>query len=178
MLEYHQSAGVEYLVTVVISGGSTVPAVYWRSGSAIFTQANSPSIAIGTSDPSERNSSLCAVGLNDGSNDRLYIFYTDPGESSSREKEIKFVKSPSITGGGVGTIAAGSYSSATISGAYTNNKIDGFFDYTNDRLVIIFRNPTTGFVDVAFSDDYGSTWDLSITNIVYASGAPSIAPLY
>ena len=121
---------------------------------------------------------LCTVGLNDGSDDRLYIFYTDPGESSTGEKEIKFVKSPSITGGGVGTIAAGSYSSGTISGAYTNHKIDGFFDYTNDRLVIIFRNANTGYVDVAFSDDYGSTWNLSITNIVNASRAPSIAPRF
>ena len=145
---------------------------------SLYLKANTQAQIIANKQAVMQPGTLCTVGLNDGSDDRLYIFYTDPGESSTGEKEIKFVKSPSITGGGVGTIAAGSYSSGTISGAYTNHKIDGFFDYTNDRLVIIFRNANTGYVDVAFSDDSGSTWDLSITNIVSASGAPSIAPLY
>lgn len=173
-LEFHPNSGVDYLVTAVINHGTNlgVPAVYWRYTSSNYTTASAPSISLGISDPDELNASICPVAVDD----ELWLFYTAPGSSSFNELVIKYVYA-SVTGGGDGSFSSSWSSPASISGAYTNNKIDGFYDPGNQRIVIIFQNFSTGEIDLAYSDDFGANWNLSISGITDVDGAPSIVNL-
>ncbi|MEP6645959.1 MAG: hypothetical protein ABJC12_02630 [Saprospiraceae bacterium] len=174
-LEYHaNSGGVLFLITAVINHSTNlgVPGVYWRYNTSNFTSTTAPTISLGTSDPTELNASICPIAVGD----ELWLFYTIPGSSSQSELVIKYVKA-TISGSGSGAIS-GSWSSPTsVSGAYTNHKIDGFYDSSSQKIVLVFQNYSTGYIDLAISGDFGSTWDLSVTGIASTNGAPSIAHL-
>ena len=173
-LEYHPNTGIEYLIAPIIDQGTGygLPLVYWRYTGSIYFLTSSPNISLGTSSPSELNASITPVAVEDD----LYLFYTIPGSSQQSELEIKYVYG-TVTGSGNGAISGNWSNPATISGAYTHHKIDGFYEDDTERIVLIFRNYTTGEIDLAISDDFGSTWDLSVTGIASTSGAPSIANL-
>ena len=176
-LEYHSSAGFEYLVTATVQ--NTIPAtgapqIYFRSRGVLFTPTGAPSFTLGTNNPSERNGSICPVAVHQNGNDKLFLFYTAPGESTASQTEIKYVISPAIAGSGAIT---GSWSSVNvIPDAYTNHKIDGVFNYDTETLVIVFRDFSSGNITLAISDDFGANWTVDDAYVnETTTRAPSIA---
>jgi len=171
--EYHSTVGVEYLVVATIQNGfpaTGAPQIYYRNSGVLFTATGAPSISLGTNNPTERNGSICPVAMQQNGNDKLFLFYTAPGESSAGQTEIKYVISPIITGGAI----IGSWSSENvIPDAYTNHKIDGVFNYGEELLVITFRD-MSGNIALAISDDFGSNWTVDTNVDATTSGAPSI----
>ena len=173
-LEYHtNSGGVDFLITAVINNGTNLgePAVYWRYSGTNYTSTTAPSIALGISSPSELNASICPIAVED----ELFLFYTAPGFSSGSELLIRCVHA-SVAGSGSGAISS-SWTSGSVPDAYTNHKIDGFYDPGTECIVLVFQNFYTGDIDLAKSCDFGTTWDLDVTGIAPISGAPSIANL-
>ena len=172
--EYHSTVGVEYLVVATVQNGfptTGVPQIYYRSTGVLFAPTGAPSITLGTDNPSERNASICLVSVQQNGNDKLFLFYTAPGESTAGQTEIKYVISPAIAGSGAIT---GSWSSVNvIPDAYTNHKIDGVFNYGEELLVVTFRD-MSGNIALAISDDFGSNWTVDINVDATTSGAPSI----
>jgi hypothetical protein len=170
-LEYHTNAeGVEFLITAKIILGVGVPAVYWRYTDANYTVTTAPAISLGAGSTTELNASICPIAVEDD----LYLFYTSPGISNSSEQLIRFVKA-TVTGSTSGAISSSWSASATVPGAYTNHKIDGFYEPSTEKIVLVFQNASTGEIDLAISDDFGANWDLSVTGIAPTTGAPSIA---
>lgn len=76
-VEYHSSAGVEYLTTGEFVSGSPSygnPKIYWRYTATNFTETSAPSITLGASS-GEFNASFTPVAVDNNGNDKLYIFY-------------------------------------------------------------------------------------------------------
>jgi hypothetical protein len=176
-LEYHAGAGVEYLVTGYADyefSGYGMPIIYWRYTNAYYTPASNPSMLtrLGSND---LNSSFTPVAVVQNGVNKLFIFWTESGTSSPNGLVIRFKKGD-ITGNfGDGTISWGN-TSYSVSGAYTDHKIDGFFDTNTEEIVIVFRNYSSGEIDLAISSDFGANWTLE-TGVDDVSGAPSIVNL-
>ena len=175
-LEYHATAGVEFLVTGFADRnitGTGIPQIYWRYTNSFYTQTATPSVATGLSN-NDLNSSFTPVAVEQNSIDKLFLFYTAPGTSAPGGLTISYIVG-SVTGGNDGTVTW-SGTSSTISGAYTDHKIDGFFEANTEKIVIAYRNFSTGEIDLAISSNFGSSWTFE-TGVDDVSGAPSIVNL-
>ncbi len=176
-LEYHSSAGVEYLVTVDVDNefsGYGLPYVYWRYNTTNFTSTTSPAIGLGVTS-GELNASITPVALEDNGDDKLYLFFTYPGTSTQATNRIYFYIG-SVTGSTNGAITSWDGPFEVGGGAYTSNKIDGIFIDESERIVIIYKNCYTDEIDIAYSDDFGDNWSIE-TDIAVTTGAPSIVNL-
>lgn len=177
--EYHNQAAVTYLVTANIDeefSGYGLPELYWRYTGHKFTPTSTPSIVLGHANIGELNASLTPVALTDNNNrPKLYLFFTEPGTSTNTENKIRFFIG-SVTSITNGTISSWTGPYEIEESAYTSSKIDGVFIDDSDRLVITYRNHNTGAIDLAYSDDFGSNWDL-ISGVAASTGAPSIVNL-
>ncbi len=173
-VEYHSFAAVDYLTTAEIVSGSPDygdPKIYWRYTSTNYTQTSSPGFTLGTTSE-ELNASFTPVAVNDSGHDLLYVFYTDPGTSTASQNTIKYVIG-TVTGSGDGTITSWSSVNTISSSAVTTKKIDGIYTDDTEIIAITYRNASSGKVDVAYSDDFGSNWTL-VQDIATNMGAPSI----
>ncbi len=156
--------------------GNGLPKVYWRYTNHKFIPTSAPSIGLGSANIADLNASITPVALTDNNNrPKLFLFFTYPGTSTFADNKIYFLIG-SVTGVTNGAISnwAGPY--GIEESAYTTDKIDGIFIDASDRLVITYRNCYTGGIDLAYSDDYGGSWDL-VTGIDATTGAPSIVNL-
>lgn len=173
-VEFHSSAAVEYLTTAEVVSGSPsygAPKIYWRYTATNYTQTSAPSITLGVTS-GELNASFTPVAVNDNGDDKLYVFYTDPGTSTASENTIRYVIG-SVTGSTDGTITSWSSSQTVSTSALTTNKIDGIFTDDTEIIAITYRSASSGKIDVAYSDDFGSNWTL-VQDIASNMGAPSI----
>lgn len=176
-IEYHGSAAVEYLTTGEFVSGSPSygdPKIYWRYTATNYTETSAPSITLGASS-GEFNASFTPVAVDNNGNDKLYIFYTDPGTSTASDNLIRYVIG-SVTGSTDGSITSWSSSYTISSSAITADKIDGIYTDDTEIIAITYRNSSTFYFDVAYSTDFGANWTIE-ANIARGRGAPSLCNL-
>lgn len=172
-LEFHPTTGVEFLMAGYDDEGFSTSIgrqyLYWRGSVAAWRKTSDPGIFLNSPTvDGNRSPTLVAAQMN---RDNLFVFYTNAGSGTQATDQIRFYigNVPGIDNGNI-SVWDGPY---VVAGAFTAHKMDGFYDFNLDRLVIVYRNASTANIDIAYSDDYGSNWSF-ITGIASTSGAPSI----